>query len=173
LNNKGYSSGAHKATPMGDGYNFAVLSAEILKRSKATDWATARREWALIDIYEADEAETCLCQHYPIREICVIRNRLTSSVTEVGNVCVKRFLGIRSDLIFKAIGRIKKDFTKSLNEDAIVFFHRRGVFNTWEYGFLQNTKNKRKLSVAQMRTRRELNQRLIDAIAKRGLGGPS
>jgi hypothetical protein len=157
---------------MGDGYNFAVLSVEILKRSKATDWATARREWALVDIYEADEDETCLCEHHPIREICVIRNGITGSITEVGNVCVKRFLGIRSDLIFKGLKRIKKDVTKSLNEDTIVFFHKHGLFNSWEYSFLQNTKKKRSLSHSQMRTRMQLNQRLIDAVAKRGIGGP-
>src|SRR6202161_67832 len=156
---------------MGDGYNFAVLSAEILKRSRATHWETARREWALINIYEGDEDETCLCEHHPIREICVIRNSVTGSVTEVGNVCVKRFLGIRSDLIFKGLKRIKKDITKSLNEDSIVFFYKHGVFNSWEYSFLQNTKKKRNLSHSQMRTRVQLNRRLIEVIAKRGIGG--
>src|SRR5665647_3036704 len=99
---------------MGDGYNFKVLSAKILKLSKATDWETARKEWALIDIHESDEPETCLCEHFPIIEICEIRNNVTQHRTEVGNVCVKRFLGIRSDLIFAALKRIKKDSNKSL-----------------------------------------------------------
>lgn len=76
---------------MGDGYNFKVLSAAILKLSRATDWITACREWVLIDIYEADQPETCLCEHFPIIEICVIKNTITQAVTEVGNVCVKRF----------------------------------------------------------------------------------
>jgi hypothetical protein len=151
--------------------NFQVLSTEILKRSRAADWATARREWVLIDIYEADEDETCLCGHHPIREICVIKNTLTVAVTEVGNVCVKRFLGIRSDLIFTALRRIKKDATKSLNEDAIVFFHQARVINAWEYGFLQNTKKKWALTRPQMRTRIGINRRIIEIVAKRGLQG--
>jgi hypothetical protein len=156
---------------MGDGYNFKVLSAAILKLSRATDWVTACREWVLIDIYEADQPETCLCEHYPIIEICVIKNTITQAVTEVGNVCVKRFLGIRSDLIFSALKRIRKDITKALNEDAIAFFHRANIINQWEYGFLQNTKKKRNLSAAQMRTRVGLNQRIIDAVASRGIQG--
>jgi hypothetical protein len=154
---------------MGDSYNFKVLSAEILKLSRATDWPTARREWVLTNIYEADDDETCLCEHHPIREICVIRNNVTGAQTDVGNVCVKRFLGIRSDLIFTALKRIRKDITKSLNEDAVAFFHQRGVVNAWEYGFLQDTMKKRSLSAAQHRTRVQINQRVLDTVAKRGL----
>jgi hypothetical protein len=156
---------------MGNGYNFKVLSAAILKLSRAQDWVTACREWVLIDIYEADQPETCLCEHYPIIEICVIKNTITQAVTEVGNVCVRRFLGIRSDLIFSALKRIRKDITKALNEDAIAFFHRANIINRWEYGFLQDTKKKRNLSAAQMRTRIGLNQRIIDAVASRGIQG--
>ena len=154
---------------MGDGYNFKVLSAEILKLSQATEWSVARREWALIDIYEADEQRACLCEHYPIREICVIRNRLTNAVTEVGNVCVKQFLGIRSDLIFHALKRIKKDPTKSLNEDALVFFRDKKMFTETEYDFLQDTMKKRNLSAAQLKWRVALNKRIIEAVSKRGL----
>jgi len=73
---------------MGDGYNFQVLKREILNRSKARDWETAKKEWRLTDIYEAEESETCLCEHFPIREICVIHNGTTGQTTEVGNVCV-------------------------------------------------------------------------------------
>jgi hypothetical protein len=154
---------------MSDGYNFKILSAEIIKRSSAKDWATAKREWSLLSIYEADEDETCLCQHTPIREICVIRNAVTCQVTEVGNVCIKKFFGIRSDLIFVALSRVRRDITKSLNPDAITFFHQRSVVNNWESRFLQDTCKKRSLSAAQMRKRVEINQRVIDIIASRGL----
>jgi hypothetical protein len=156
---------------MGDGYNFAALKAEILRHSKATDWATARREWALVNIHRSEENETCLCQHYPIREICVIKNGLTGHVTEVGNVCVKRFLGIRSDRLFSAVRRIQKDITKSLNEDAIAFFHQCGVINSWEYEFLQNTQKKRGLTVKQMNVRQGINRQVLEIIARRGLKG--
>jgi hypothetical protein len=158
---------------MGDGYNFQILSAAILKLSRATDWVTACREWVLIDIYESDQPETCLCQHFPIIEICVIKNIITKAVAEVGNVCVKRFLGIRSDLIFVALKRVRKDVTRALNEDAIAFFYKANLINDWEYGFLQDTKKKRSLSAAQMRTRMQLNQRVVNAVATRGIQGNS
>lgn len=56
-----------------------------------------------------------------------------------GTRCVKRFLGLRSDLIFAAIKQIRKDITKSLKADAIVFFRERGLLTSWEYNFLQDT----------------------------------
>ncbi len=88
-------------------------------------------------------------------EICQIRNRITKNITEVGNICVKRFLGVRSDLIFTAIKkRIRKDRTKSLNTASIVFFYDRGLLTEWEYGFLQDTLRKRALSKKQQQNTR-------------------
>jgi hypothetical protein len=152
-----------------DGYNFQQLKAEILKLSRAQDWETARKEWVLIDIIEADEPEVCLCGHYPIIEICGIKNRVTGQHAEVGNVCVKRFLGFRSDLIFTAIKRIRKDIEKSLNADAISFFFDRGVLNAWEYDFLQDTMRKRDLSRKQLDKRIAVNRKVLKAVARRGI----
>lgn len=154
---------------MADGYNFRQLSQAILSMSRATDWETARKEWALVDIIEAEEPETCLCGHHPIWEICAIHNRVTGHFTEVGNVCVKRFLGVRSDLIFTGVKRIRQDESKSLNSDSIGFFHQRGLINQWEYGFLQSTMRKRVLTAKQANTRIAINRKVLAAISKRGL----
>ena len=154
---------------MSEGYNFRQLKAAILSMSKATDWETARKEWALIDIIEADEPETCLCGHFPIVEICAIHNRVTDQTTEVGNVCVKRFLGVRSDLIFTGIKKIRKDPTKSLNADSIAFFRQSGLLTDWEYGFLQDTMRKRNLSFKQTETRQRINLKVLGAVSRRGL----
>lgn len=155
---------------MSESYNFKQLKIEILALSQATDWDTARKEWALVDIVEAEEPEACLCGHYPIIEKCEIHNRITGSTTEVGNVCVKRFLGIRSDLIFAALKRIRSDNLKkkSLNEDAIVFFSEKGLLTTWEYAFLQNTKSKKSLSAKQLDHRLKINRKVLAAVSKRG-----
>jgi hypothetical protein len=51
------------------------LITEILARSVAQTWDEARREWSLYEIYEAYEPETCLCGHFPIIELCVLRKR--------------------------------------------------------------------------------------------------
>lgn len=159
---------------MGESYNFKQLKFEILALSRATDWDTARKEWALVEIDEVQIPEACLCGcHCPIIEVCEIFNRITGHSTEVGNICVKRFLGIRSDLIFKALKRIRKDNQKSLNEDAIVFFKDKGLFNDWEYAFLHNTKRKRNLSAKQLEHRLRINRKVLAAISQRGFQGSS
>jgi hypothetical protein len=156
---------------MGDGYNFTLLRERILGLSKASDWEVARKEWSLVDVHEVGEPETCLCGHFPIVEICEIANRVTGNRTEVGNCCVRRFLGFRSDLIFTAIKRIRKDISKSLNADAVAFFKQRGAPTEWEYGFLQNTLKKRSLSLAQLATRKNINEKILAAIGRRGFRG--
>jgi hypothetical protein len=157
---------------MGDGFNFKQLRDGILALSEASDWEVARKEWSLVAVHEADEPQTCLCGHYPIIEICGISNRITMKNTEVGNRCVRRFLGIRSDLIFAGIRKIQKDITKNLNADAITFFRQRGLLTAWEYGFLQDTMRKRRLSEAQLASRQRINEKVLKAIKQRGFRGP-
>jgi hypothetical protein len=157
---------------MGDGINFKQLRDGILALSEASDWEVARKEWSLVAVHEADEPQTCLCGHYPIIEICGISNRMTKQNTEVGNRCVRRFLGIRSDLIFAGIRKIQKDITKSLNADAITFFRQRGLLTAWEYGFPQDTMRKRRLSEAQLVLRQRINEKVLQAIKRRGFRGP-
>lgn len=154
---------------MGDGYNFNRLKSEILPLSHAIEWEIARKEWALIGIYEASEPQTCLCGHHPIMEICEIKNSITNNAVEVGNQCVKRFLGMRSDLIFSALKKIRKDISKGLNADSIVFFYQNKILNDWEYGFCQDTKNKRNLSINQMNQRQRINQKVLSAVSARGI----
>jgi hypothetical protein len=98
------------------------------------------------EISEADEPETCLCGHFPIVELCTIANATTGNTVDVGNVCVKRFLGFRSDLIFQSLKRIRSDGDKAIGPDATALFYERGVINDWEYQFQQSTMRKRNLS---------------------------
>lgn len=156
-------------TGVGDGYNFEQLKAGILPLSKATVWEVAGKEWRLVDVSEAEEPERCLCGHYPIIELCTISNVVTGRTVDVGNVCVKRFLGIRSDLIFASLKRIRRDLDKSIGADAAAFFHGRGVINSWEYEFQQDTMRKRNLSEKQLSTRRKINTKILESIARRGL----
>jgi hypothetical protein len=88
---------------MGDGFNFEQLKSAILRLSRATDWKVAKKEWRLVEVSEADEPETCLCGHHPIIELCTIANTTTGNTAHVSNVCVKRFLGFRSDFSFPII----------------------------------------------------------------------
>jgi hypothetical protein len=127
---------------------------------------TIKREWSLVDIYMAERPETCLCGHHPIIEMCVIRNRLNGNEAEVGNVCVKQFFEIRSDLIFATVKRIRQDLEKGLNEPAIVLFREKGLISEKEYSFLLSTARKRVLSFAQMNWRKYINARILRAVAR-------
>lgn len=146
---------------MSDGYNFEQLRDAILSMSKAQDWEIARKEWRLVAVWEADEPDTCLCGHRPIVQICTIVNDTTRRRADVGNVCIKRFFGIRSDLIFAALKRVREDISRPLNADAVVFFHRQGVISDWEYNFLQDTKRKRVPSIKQAARRADINEKVL------------
>jgi hypothetical protein len=137
------------------------LTEEILARSHGTIWIAAKLEWTLEHVYEADEPETCLCGHFPIIEICELRNKFNGNSATVGNCCVKKFIGLPSDLIFQAVKRVRKDIEKSLNEQAIRHAWEKGWINEWEYKFSLDTMRKRGLSQKQMATRIKVNEKML------------
>lgn len=137
------------------------LTEEILNRSQSKIWDIARMEWGLSQVYEAEEPETCLCGHFPIIEICILRNKLNAQFATVGNCCVKKFIGLPSDLIFQAVKRVRKDSQKSLNAEAIQHAYENGWINEWEYNFSIDTMRKRKLSGKQLQTRMRVNEKML------------
>ena len=139
------------------------LREEIIERSESNSWDKAKSEWELDYIYFAEkgEPERCLCGHFPIIELCVLINLENGSHATVGNCCVKKFMDIRSDIIFQAVKRIQDDDESALNEDAIEYAHARGWLTDWEYKFSQDTKRKRKLSSKQLAYRTRINKKIL------------
>ena len=146
------------------------LTEEIISRSQSKIWDTAKLEWRLYQICEAEEPETCLCGHFPIIEICTLRNKLNGQFAAVGNCCVKKFIGLPSDLIFQAVKRVRKDNQKSLNAEAIQHAYDKGWINEWEYKFSIDTMRKRNLSQKQLQTRMKVNKKML-ANMRRSTGG--
>lgn len=142
------------------------LTQEIIELSQSKIWDAAKLEWSLHQIYEADEPETCLCGHFPIIEICVLKNKHNQKFATVGNCCVKKFIGLPSDLIFKAVKRVRKDNQKSLNAEAIEHAFRKGWINEWEYSFSIDTMRKRVLSTKQLQTRMKVNEKMLNNMRK-------
>jgi hypothetical protein len=157
---------------MAEGYNFERLRDAIFPLSQGDDWAAAKKEWELVHISQADpdEPETCLCGHHPILELCEIRNRLTDNTAIVGNQCVRRFLGMESEALFRGIRRIRKDNSKSMGADLAVWLFERGLISRWEYEFQGSTTRKRNLSDKQQQHRQRINQKALQAIKRRGVG---
>lgn len=137
------------------------LAQEILARSTAEVWDAAKLEWTLHEVFESQEPETCLCGHYPIIENCVLRNKTNGAFATVGNCCVKKFLGLPSDLIFQAIKRVRADGDKSLNAEALEYAHGRGWVNDWERDFYLRTLRKRVMSDKQWAVKRKINAKFL------------
>lgn len=138
------------------------LIGEIISLSQSSSWEEAKQEWQLSDVYQAEEAETCLCGHYPIIELCILRNRHNDRDAIVGNCCVKKFIGLPSDLIFQAVKRIRSDNEKSLNSEALTHAINKGWINKWEHDFYHNIMRKRLLSQKQMTAKRNINLKFIN-----------
>lgn len=141
------------------------LAQAIVARSFASSWAQAKREWALESVYFASAPDECLCGHFPIIELCVLRNQQNGAEAIVGNVCVKKFLGLPSDRIFNGLKRIQANTAAALNEAAIRYAHTRSWINDWEQDFYLNTWRKRELTGAQAAKRREINELVLARVA--------
>ncbi|KVL10865.1 hypothetical protein [Burkholderia cepacia] len=136
------------------------LTAEIIARSKAKTWDLAKTEWSLAEVYEAEEPETCLCGHFPIIEICTLKNRITGQTADVGNCCVKRFIGLPSDKIFQAVKRVRKDPSKSLNGETITHAFEKAWINEWERDFYLKIMRKRVLTSKQSEKKIQINEKI-------------
>ncbi len=142
------------------------LSQEIVALSESDKWDEARLEWELFRMFDQDDLDTCLCGHYPIKEICVLRNKKNDNQAIVGNCCVQKFMGISSDKLFAALKRVKKDIGKPFNADVIEFSFERGYISDWEKGFYLDTWRKRDLSEKQTKERVKINKKILLKLSK-------
>lgn len=137
------------------------MGRRIVALSEADVWDRARLEWDIEEIYVQREPDTCLCGHYPIKELCVLRNSKNHNKAIVGNICVKKFMKLSSDRMFAAIKRVTVDETKALNADVIEHARGKRWINDWEHGFYLDTWRKRDLSDKQMTVRRKINRKVL------------
>ncbi|MFJ7565541.1 hypothetical protein ACIQW9_01090 [Herminiimonas sp. NPDC097707] len=142
------------------------LTNEIIARSSSSNWAAAKLEWTLHEIYEADEPETCLCGHFPIKELCVLRNRINDARATVGNCCVKKFMGLPSNLIFQAVKRVRADSSKSLNAESLSHALEKNWVNQWEYDFYARIMAKRNLTPKQVEKKQQINEKFMRNIRR-------
>lgn len=137
---------------------------EIVALSKASTWDRAKLEWELESVYDQDEPDTCLCGHYPINEICIIVNRENGNSAVVGNVCVKKFLGLPSGPIFQAVKGVKRGVRKTFNEETILHAQRKGWITQWEVNFYLDTIRKRSLTEKQAAKRKQINDKILSKV---------
>lgn len=142
------------------------LTQEIVALSTSSVWDKAKLEWALHEIYEAEEPDTCLCGKFPIIEICILRNKINGNFATVGNSCVKKFIGLPSDKIFQAVKRIRKDRMKSLNAEAITHALEKGWLNEWESEFYFDIMRQQNLTQKQSDKKFEINTKIVERMQR-------
>ena len=150
-----------------------VLQKKIIELSEADNFGQARNEWAVEQVYSLDpdeELETCLCGYHPIKHICVIVNRNNGNNAIVGNSCVSRFLDARSCAIMKALARIIKDTSRSLNTQTLDLLMNRGAISHSDYETSLRWTRKRKLSPELRELRTRVNSLAIAFFARRERG---
>jgi hypothetical protein len=79
----------------------------------------------------------------------------------VGNCCVKKFIGLPSDLIFQAVKRVRADQDRSLNTEAIEHAFSKDWINDWERKFYVDIMRKRNLSTKQAHIKRDINLKMM------------
>ncbi|MGV3770671.1 MAG: hypothetical protein ACO1NM_11635 [Sphingobium phenoxybenzoativorans] len=149
------------------GHNEVKFKAAILGLSTSSDWDEAKAEWDLHFVYVDPNERACECEHSPIHQICVIKNRTNNASTEVGNVCVKRFLRLLSNRIFSVLKRLQFDIQKSLNPKALDLFQDRGVISYSEAEEYKSYWRKRTtLSDDQKKQKLDINERVLAYFTK-------
>lgn len=134
--------------------------------SESNLWDLAKREWELDCVNYVSKPETCLCGHFPIKEVCTIKNKENSNYTTVGNCCVKKFLKMETGNIFAPIKRVLADETKSVSVDLIIYARKKLIISKWEHDFYINIQRKRKLSYKQKYYKVQINRKIVQAVAR-------
>jgi GTP cyclohydrolase FolE2 len=140
----------------GGSHNKEKLEEHIVSLSVADTFEEAKVEWSLFYTVLVEEWDTCPCGK-EIKELCYIKNMLNDKITYVGNICIKNFMQIDTGNLFQGLKRILED----PNEDLIEYAKEFECITPWEYGFLLDTKRKRKLSWKQMICRKRISAKII------------
>lgn len=155
------------------GYGNWKLPEELVALSEGKTYPKVLEEWELSyieDLETGEESETCLCHHYPIREVCHITNHENGNKAIVGNCCVKRFetntVFEGTHLIFEALKRIQKNPDASANEQLIKYAYKQQILSKKEYDFYMDIWRKRTLSDAQLNWKTQLNDRIVQSISR-------
>jgi len=141
-----------------------ALSEHIVGLSSADEFETAKHEWRVSHVVMLDYPDDhCPCGQL-IKELCYIHNDATDEETYVGNVCVKRFMGIDTGNLFSGLKRIIDNNRATPNFDVIDYADEHGFLYGKEYSFLISIRGKRALSEKQSGWLRKINRRIVERI---------
>lgn len=136
------------------------LFKEIVKRSVASSWREAVKEWKLLRIEYSSIPQSCMCGHRPINELCFIINTKNDNRVLVGNCCVKKFFGMDVGKVFTAIAKGK------VNKQVIDYCFDKKIINDWEARFMDDVWRKRSLSPKQHMKREQIVGRIMRRLTR-------
>ncbi len=143
------------------------LIQSIIEMSIAKNWDEAKLEWQTVNSYMNEDYETCLCGHYPIKEIIILENVHNGNQTKVGNCCINKFFEIKDfNKFFKALSQ------KRINAMVIKVSYDKLIINEKEKDFLMNVWRKKRLSPKQLNWLDILKRKIFQNLS-RGDNGTS
>ena len=146
---------------------FQKLKEHILNLSAAEDFNVAKLEWHLDHIRVTEEFGRCPCGQ-KIKEHCYLNNIENGNTTWVGNVCVRRFMGIDSGTLFDGLRRVRANISARPNSMLIEYAWNQGyLYSQNEYDFLRNITKIRRLSEKQTHWLQKINRRILQSIVVR------
>lgn len=148
-------------------YSVERLRAHILSLSEADSFNEAKLEWVLDGVCVTQEFGQCPCG-VRIKEHCCLLNGRNGNTTWVGNVCVRKFMDINADMLFRALNRVRNNNSAKPNIALIEYAWRRGyLYGPHEYEFLTNICRRHIPSERQMHWLQKINRRIVESIVVR------
>jgi hypothetical protein len=124
----------------------------LLKHSNNGDYLEAIKEWNLV--YIEVEENHCICGKQILKN-CNIKNKSNGNDLIVGSTCVKKFLGIETEHMFKEL-KNKMSYHYSYIEEL----HGKNKISDWEATFLVSLINFKKLSVKQKEWFKKIDKKI-------------
>lgn len=143
------------------------LEQEIVELSHSSTFEKACDEWTVENIWWEPNGDKCLCGKRPIFNVCLLQNKLNGNFARVGNCCVKKFMNIPTDRLFKSLKEVQQDLYKTLVQEVIDIAFKNEYITQWEKGFYENVKTKRRLTFKQKNIKQNLNQRIVKLMIKK------
>lgn len=134
---------------------------KIIELSHDKNWDKAKNEWYIEKVYIDKNFDTCICSHYPIKEIIVLRNKKNDNKTIVGNCCINLFMTKDYNKFFSALRKNK--LNAMIIEDSLY----KNIITDKEFEFLMNTWRKKKLTEKQTNWFEDLKIKIINHYKKR------
>lgn len=140
------------------------LKNEIVQRSEAGDWETARSEWQLHDAWRSEEFK-CLCGQ-DINKVCQLANLINGRLVVVGCCCVRHFEVADLKGVFEGLRRICANQLGNPGEDLLILAREKEIISDRDFNFAKDVCRRRKLSDKQKAWKRDIHTRIIDGFTK-------